>query len=288
MINHLVQENGQCCGHLNVDSTDSAYETGDLNEYRKSVANDLIELAWLQSTELTAGVLNDLQKVGFPDSLGLQLTREDAPGILSQMREAVRELNNPTPQQFDELAADYAAIYLLHTHRASPCESVWFDEDGLVYQEPMFQVREVMRHYGLQAEDWRIRSEDHLAMQLLFAAYLIERPSPQMSARGTLNDAAQFLDEHTLRWVGKFAAKISARCATRFYAALVVLTEVYLDQLRNDLAEILDSPRPAAKEIAAKFEAARMAAVNAINQQASCGPLCETREDPKPNRRRYP
>ena len=40
----------------------------------------------------------------------------------------------------DELAADFAAIYLTHGLSASPYESVWLDEEGLAMQGPMFQT----------------------------------------------------------------------------------------------------------------------------------------------------
>ena len=258
--------------------TDATNES--IVDFRQAVAGDLIELAYLLSDELTAETLKDLNRVEFPSSLGLRLEGEEALQILQLLREAVWELAQASTEQLHELAADYAAIFLTYAYRASPYESVWFDEDGLVYQEPMFEVREVMRHYGLQAEDWRRRSEDHLVMQLLFVAYLLECDS-----ENALRDAAGFLDEHTLRWVGKFTNRIASRCFTKFYAGLVGLTGSYLDQLRDELAELLNQPRPAAKEIEDRL-AARHTEI--VSNQSSCGPLCTPREDPKPNRRRYP
>jgi len=42
-----------------------------------------------------------------------------------------------------QLAADFAAIYLNHSIQASPCESVWLDEEGLMRQQPMFKVNAI-------------------------------------------------------------------------------------------------------------------------------------------------
>lgn len=257
-----------------------------LNQFRQLVSSDLVELAFLQSTELTEDTVRGLHRVTFPSNFGLQISSEEARSVTTLLREAIEELAEPSREQLDELAADYAAIYLLHGYRASPCESVWFDEDGLIFQESMFEVREVMKHYGLQANDWRRRSEDHLAMQLLFVACIFESAGQGMCLESALRDAAKFLDEHTLRWVGQFASKVASRCFTKFYAGLVKLTELYLDQLRDDIAKILDQPRPNMAEINARYEAARRS--TAAVTQSTCGPLCEPREDPKPNRRRYP
>lgn len=252
-----------------------------VRDFCQLVAGDLVEFAYLLSEELTVDTLRGLHRVDFPDNLGLKLTSPDASAIMQMMREAVEELGDPTVETFYELSADFAGIFWTYAYQASPCESVWFDEDGLVYQEPMFQVREVYRHYGLQAEDWRRRSEDHIAMQLLFVAYLLES-----HGESALNDVALFLDEHTLRWIGKFTKRVASRCFTKFYAALVALTDIYLNQLREELAEILAEPRPTAEEIEARIAARRQADQTT---QATCGPLlCGSREEPKPGRRRYP
>ena len=78
-----------------------------------------------------------------------------------------------TDQTLDILAAEYADIYLNNSLQAFPCESVWLDQEGLTMQEPMFQVREWYGRFGLQVEDWRKRTDDHLVNQLRFAAHMI-------------------------------------------------------------------------------------------------------------------
>ena len=49
----------------------------------------------------------------------------------------------------DDLDADFAGIYLTHALRASPCESVWLDEENLMMQGPSFAVRDCYRRHGL-------------------------------------------------------------------------------------------------------------------------------------------
>jgi hypothetical protein len=46
-----------------------------------------------------------------------------------------------------------------------------------------------------------------------------------------------------------FAQRIARRCGTPFYAGLVLVTTTYADELRNILAEILETPRLPGEEI---------------------------------------
>ena len=58
-----------------------------------------------------------------------------------------------------------------------------------------------------------------------------------------------FLDEHALRWLPDFAARVAARCATPFYAGLSIFTTAYMDEMRDLLADALGEARPTAEEI---------------------------------------
>ena len=53
------------------------------------------------------------------------------------MRAAVAELDDDAAT-LDELAADFAAIYLNNAYGASPYESVWLHDEHLACQQPMF------------------------------------------------------------------------------------------------------------------------------------------------------
>jgi TorA maturation chaperone TorD len=72
------------------------------------------------------------------------------------------------PASLDELAADYAAIYLNNSLGASPYESVWLSDDHLACAAPMFELRELYAAAGLRAADWRSRFDDHFVLQLQY------------------------------------------------------------------------------------------------------------------------
>ncbi|MCB1784676.1 MAG: molecular chaperone TorD family protein [Gammaproteobacteria bacterium] len=214
-----------------------------LRVFRTGVALDLLTLARLHDRELDAATLKGIAADRFPGNLALRLQTDKARQVLAGLGDAVASLDLAPPQG-DELAADFAAIYLTHGFGASPCESVWLDDDGLAMQQPMFEVRGVYARHGLQAPDWRKRPDDHLVHQLHFVAALIDDESFE-----SLREAARFLDEHTLRWMPDFAGRVVSRAATPFYAGLAALTSAYLDELRDLLARLLDEARPSAEEI---------------------------------------
>jgi TorA maturation chaperone TorD len=214
-----------------------------LEVFRTGVALDLMTLARLHDRELESEVIEALQREAFPQSLAFRLEGGQGQELIGTLSSVVAAMSLDEAER-DELAADFASIYLTHGIGASPCESVWLDEDGLAMQEPMFEVRHAYARRGLQAPDWRKRPDDHLVFQLHFIAALLE-----FDDDAALAEAARFIDEHTLRWLPDFAGRVAQRAATPFYAALAMLTSSYLDELRDVIAQILDEPRPTAEEI---------------------------------------
>jgi TorA maturation chaperone TorD len=182
-------------------------------------AEDLRTLAWLHASERSPQVLTQLYTNGFPSEL--TLVAADNAWMLA-MNEALGAISGHASDPVipasteDDLAVDFAAIYLTYGLRASPNESVWRDEDHLVLQEPTFAVRDFYRRHGMQATDWRQRADDHIVTELEFIATLLER--------GELREAARFLKTHLLTWLPLFARQVGARAATPFYAALAGLT----------------------------------------------------------------
>ena len=217
-----------------------AEETGLDEAVRDVLATDLEILATLHDRELDGERMAQLRSAAPQDWLGLEL-KSPAAGEAFDVLDA----SLTPPEEFsdealvDELAADFAEIYLNYRCQASPYESVWLDKDHLERQEPMFEVRKWYAHYGLATENWSARPEDHIALQLKFLAHLFRRDEPFAAT-----DAARFMDRHILLWCPDFAATVAARCRTRFYAGMVVLTAAYLEELRDLLTAALEIPRP--------------------------------------------
>ena len=191
-------------------------------------AEDLAALAWFHEAERSPALIAALHEGGFPGGLGV--LPADAPALL-RFAAAVADVAGVRPDDApglaDELAADFAAIYLTHALRASPCESVWRDEDHLMLQGSVFDVRARYQAHGVVARNWRLLPDDHLSNELAFVAHLL--------GCAQADAAAHFLDAHLLVWLPDFAERVASRAATRFYATLADVTLAAVRAVRERL-----------------------------------------------------
>ena len=221
-------------------TTESSQKVDDavMMTLRAVAAGDLRSLAYLHSTELTKEMLEELRSVPFNQRVGLSLHSMAAADAFDLIDRGLQDLPpDRSISLLDTLAVDYADIYITHQLRADPTESVWLDEDKLIHQGPMFEIREWYEHYGVKAANWRKCPDDHLVLQLEFIAVLLEQNDV------TLEQVARFMDDHLLRWIGLFADQVAGYCATEFYKGLAKLTVIYLDELRDHLANLAQCER---------------------------------------------
>ncbi len=225
------------------------------------LAEDISTLAILQDRELSPGVLASLQELTFPDNLGLLPLEEISRRAFAMMREVVTSFpERPDVAFMDDMAADFAAIYLTGSLGASPYESYWLSDDHLICQDAMFDMRTLYAEAGLRVPDWRMRPDDHLVFQLQFIAGQLKKASREDDWRSLAN----FLDYHLLRWLPDFASRVVNRCDTPFYAALALLTDVWCQQLRDLIAQHLGVSRPTAEEIEEHLRSQRIIEVKEV------------------------
>ena len=240
-----------------------------MNKVADIIAEDAESLAALHDRELTADMIAALREANFPACLGLMPVTSPAVEAWRAMTAGLAELPaSPDAATLDELASDYAAIYLTGAYGASPYESVWTDDDHLTCQAAMFQWRDIHAAAGLVATDWRQRPDDHLVLQLLYLAHAARRATTPDSWR----QLAQVLDEHSLRWLPDFAARVVSRSGSPFYAGLAVLTAAWVDTVRDLLAAHLGEPRPSPEGIEARLCPRREPGVESIAFVPGSGP----------------
>ena len=203
------------------------------------VADDLVLLARLHDAEPELAVLELLRQRPIAECLALLLSSPAAVTGLQMIDAFLAAMPEPVDTRMrDELAADFAALYLTCSKRVSPTESFWLTEDHLERQEPMFEVRRWYAHHGLMAGDWRKRADDHLVLELEFVAALLRD-----GGAVALRDAARFMDQHLLAWAPEFFAAVAARADTGFYAGLAHLTGAHLEAARNLLQAVTGEAR---------------------------------------------
>ncbi|HSN63375.1 MAG: molecular chaperone TorD family protein [Azonexus sp.] len=218
-------------------------------ELRDALVQDLDQLIRLHDRELDAEILAALKVAAFPNGLALSAADEAGRTAHSNMAAALHDM--PT---LDELAADYAAIYLNNRFGASPYESVWLSDEHLACDRSMFELREIYAAAGWQVSDWRSRFDDHLVLQLQYLRQVLASAAPQgYFLQGAVDPEklAAFIDQHLGYWLPDWAQRVSAHCNTAFYAALAELTYVWLLHFRELLGEIHDLPLPSREEMGA-------------------------------------
>ena len=203
---------------------------------RQALAEDVDLLTRLADRELDADLVAALRARDPAEWFALDLSGEEFDVARKLIIEGLAELSSPpTPQELDELAAEYAAIHLVNGYDASPAESVWRDEDRLERQEAMFRTRAWYARHGVKAPNWRVRSEDHLVNELQFLALLL-----RSGGQETLAEAACFLRDHLLVWTALFADRVAARCRQQLYAGLTLAMAIHLRRLGAALGNACD------------------------------------------------
>ncbi|HMT13295.1 MAG TPA: molecular chaperone TorD family protein [Aestuariivirga sp.] len=200
---------------------------------------DLALLCRLHDREPTPELLLKLKATAPDQWFGLNLDGPDAQAGFSLLDDFFATVTPDNVEAVTEdLAVNYADLYLTFTQRIAPNESHWLTEDHLERQQPMFEVREWYEHYGLKASDWRNRADDHLVHQLEFVAALLRHN--QVTA---LIDAGKFMDRHLLVWSRMFLGGMAQKSESPFYAALGLLTEAVLQATRDFIAAATGAPR---------------------------------------------
>lgn len=195
---------------------------------RDALAEDVALLVRLADRELDAETIARLRAAPPREWFALELEGDEVEAIFGHVTEGLAAFADPpTPAEIDELAAEFAAIYLNHGYDAAATESVWRDEDGLEKQDAMFLVRDWFARHGVKVADWRLRSEDHLVNELQFLGLMLRGAA----GPGRLRETATFLRDHPLVWAPRFADRVAKRCELQFYAGAVLLSALYLERL---------------------------------------------------------
>ncbi len=155
---------------------------------------------------------------------------------------AQKNVNGISDENLTDLKADYVRLFLgLPKPIAPPWESVYFNEDRMIFQQQTLQVREWYRRYGLEAEKLYKEPDDHVGLELSFLAYLAtkgikaldEQDNPRFEE--VLNAQRDFLAKHLGAWGLTWCGLVEKNARTDFYKGLAYLTRGALSELSEVL-----------------------------------------------------
>ena len=108
-------------------------------------------------------------------------------------------------------------------------ESVYLNEDRLVFQEETLKVRQWYRRFNLESEKLHQEPDDHIGLELLFLGHLaglgleaLEKQDKK-TLEEIMNAQRDFLDEHLLRWVFIWEELLLKEARTDFYRGIGML-----------------------------------------------------------------
>ncbi len=106
--------------------------------------------------------------------------------------------------------------------RPSPWESVNRGEEGLVFDENTFEVREFYRRFGLQSSHLNRFPEDHVAIEAEFLAHLLSLYLEQEDER-YVEGFRQFIAAHAGLWLPQYFADFYAASVTDYHRAIALI-----------------------------------------------------------------
>lgn len=163
---------------------------------------------------------------------------------LHDIQRAVRKPNSGTRE---ELAVDYAHAILgaggYEERRATPFESVFTSEEGLLMQDARDQVLALFRAERLAPDPALRVPEDHLSFIFEFMAVLCDRFVQAVGA-GDLAEARRNLGvqrrlhaEHLLNWIDAYCDVFDRVALTRFYRGVSKITRSFVHMDAEVLAD---------------------------------------------------
>lgn len=212
------------------------------NESRASIYR---MLASLYFKELTDDQIDHIAALDFSTFEGLdELFAEGCHDI----ERSLRHRHSATRQL---LAVDYAGAILgagVHEERrATPYESVFTSDEGLMMQDARDDVYRAMLQAQLEVNPNLHVPEDHLSFMFEYLAVMAERCNDALKtgfveeALANLKDEQAFHRDHLMNWIDEYCDCLEGCAETRFYRGVAKMTRSFVHLDETLLADLVDA-----------------------------------------------
>ena len=190
-------------------------------------------LASVYRQEVNADLLHqvkDPQFLGVLSDLGIQLSSDF--------------LQRPEEEVLDELAVEFAGLFLGPGGHISPHESVHHqrgDGSGLLWGESTAEVKRFIESTGLSYDPEYKGLPDHISVEIEFMKQLTLREEQawrdedEDGALDCLKTEKKFIEEHLVRWVHAFCDKVIKEAELPFYREMAALTKNFIEFERQEV-----------------------------------------------------
>ncbi len=132
-------------------------------------------------------------------------------------------------------------FYMIGASHTSPYESVYRTDDSTVFGPTTLEVRAFYRTHGLRFDRAETEPDDHIGIELAFAAHLLDAAATAYeagdvkAAEEALSALRDFLSNHVLVFAPMYLGNVRRRAKSAFYAAIAGVTEGVLATLADAL-----------------------------------------------------
>ncbi len=150
-------------------------------------------------------------------------------------------LENNDEELAQDLAVEYAALFLGPGGHISPHESVQLSDDGRLLGEATTEVKNYIEACGFEYDPDYHGLPDHISTELEFMAEVTRREAIAWQERdfakssNCLEYEREFMERHLGRWIPAFCKRVLKRAELPFYRRIVELTQ---DFLNTEVGEI--------------------------------------------------
>lgn len=155
-------------------------------------------------------------------------------------------LRGPDQEVLQDLAVEFAALFLGPGEHISPHESVHLPQGGSLWGPETVTVRKFVNALGFKYADEFSGMPDHISVELELMAELTRRESVAWE-QGDTDEAAnslayqcQFMADHLAKWVPKFCDEVMKIAGLSFYRDMARLTVDFLESEQTDIERRLD------------------------------------------------
>jgi TorA maturation chaperone TorD len=149
-------------------------------------------------------------------------------------------LSDGNGSTFEEVKVDYMRLLVgTEDFKTPPWESVYFNEERIIFHEKTLKVRAWYRRFGLASEKLYNEPDDHIALEISFIAHLASlslealNTNDKMAFEKTLKAQHDFLEEHLLRWGPTWCTLVYENAQTDFYKGVALLLQGVLTELKE-------------------------------------------------------
>ncbi len=144
--------------------------------------------------------------------------------------------------KIESLQRDYTQLFIgLEKILAPPYASVYLSENHLLYEQPVLDVRQFYKKFGLSVNPMNKVPDDHIGFELYCLSFLLEnavQAAEQNDMRkfdGYQAALREFLSNHLNTWLPSFLPLVEEKAETAYYRGVALLTFGFVESLSHSL-----------------------------------------------------